>query len=175
MALVLLGGVVAYSVLDGERLDQVVLGLGAAGVSVALVSLAARRQVLYGLGLTLVGAAYAVYLALLPGTVDDGAPFVATLLFLAAELGFWSLERHDARPEPAVLVRRLVALAAAASGTAIVGTVLLVAVSGTEGGVVLEALGVAAAVMVVAVATALTWRAGRPQSSPSASARSPQA
>jgi hypothetical protein len=164
-----------YSVFDGHRLDQVVLGIGAAGVSVALLSLVIRWPVFYGLGLALVGTAYAVYLALRPGTVDDGAPFVAMLLFLAAELGYWSLERHDARPEPAVVARRLVALAAAACGTALVGTVLLVAVSSTEGGVALEGLGVAAAVLIVAVATALTWRASRPQSSPSASARSPHA
>ncbi len=160
--------------LDGDRLQQIALGLGLAGISVALVSLVARWATLYGLGLAIVGSAYAVYLALRPGSVDEGAPLVATLLFLASELGYWSLERHDAWPEPAVLVRRLVLLTAAACGCALVGTLLLVAISGTEGGIVVEGLGVAAAVLTVAVAAALTWRA-RAQSSPSASARRPQA
>jgi hypothetical protein len=171
---VLLGAVVAYAVVAGDRLQQVALGLGVAGITVALVSLAGRWATFYGLGLAIVGSAYAVYLSLRPGSVDEGAPLVATLLFLAAELGYWSLERHDARSEPAVLLRRLVLLAASACGCALVGTLLLVAISGTEGGVVLEGLGVAAAVLIVAVAAALTWRAGA-QSSPSASAKRPQA
>ena len=73
-----------------------------------------------------------------------------------------------------MVVRRLVVLAAGACGCALVGTLVLVAVSGTEGGVALEGLGVAAAVLIVAVAAALTWWAGA-QSSPSASAKSPHA
>jgi hypothetical protein len=90
--------------------------------------------------------------------VDELAPLVAAGLFVAAELGFWSIEPSAALPERAVVVRRLLFLAAAALAVGLVGSVLLYAASGASGGLRLESLGVAAAVAALAIVALLARR-----------------
>lgn len=109
-------------------------------------------------GLVGVGAGYAVFLGLRAGSADSGAPLVAAGLFVAAELAFWSLESHDAHVEGAVLVRRILIVAAAGLGAALVGSLLLVAAAGVNGGVGLEAVGVLAAVLTLAIVAVLSAR-----------------
>jgi hypothetical protein len=131
-------------------LPEVVAGIGVAGCAIAALALVARRPSLFPLGLAGVGAAYGVYVSLRGRGVDPLAPLVAAALYAAAEVGFWSLERTAARGERALTARRLGGLAAGALLTALVGSLLLLAASGTSGGVGLEAAGVAAAIVALA-------------------------
>jgi hypothetical protein len=112
------------------------------------------------------GAAYAVELSLGPRTIDAWAPLVAAALFVAAELGFWSIEPCTARPERAVVVRRLVFLAASAFVVALVGSVLLYATTGASGGIGFESLGVTAAVVALAIIAFLARRSRESGSAP---------
>jgi hypothetical protein len=105
-----------------------------------------------------VGAAYAVFLSLRPGTVDARAPMVAAAFFIAAELSFWSIERRNWRSERQVVVRRLALLVSAGLATAIVGGLLLLITSGRRMGTGEEAAGVAAAVLTLAVIAVLARR-----------------
>jgi hypothetical protein len=133
-------------------------GVAAAGWAVAALALIARLPGLLPVGLAGVGAAYALFLSLGADTVDRRAPLIATMLLLAAEFGFWSMEPRDARAERTVLVRRLLLLAAAGLGAALLASLLLVAASGVSGGVGLEALGVLAAVVTASLVAVLTAR-----------------
>lgn len=158
MSLALAGAVVVYATAAGERLSQVVLGVGAAGCALMAAALVTRRPSALPVGLAGVGAAYGLFLSLRTGAVDPRAPAVATALFVAAELGFWGLERSPARGERAVLVRRIAWLAGCALLTALVGSLVLGLTAGVGGGVALEAAGVAAATLTVAAIALLASR-----------------
>lgn len=139
-------------------MPQVVRILGVTGWTIGALALIGRWPVLLPLGLAGVGAAYALFLSLRGDAVDPRAPFVAAAIFAAAELGFWSVEVRAARAERAVVTRRLVLLGAGAFAAAILGSLLLVAAAGTSGGVALEAIGVLAAVVAIAIVAFLTAR-----------------
>lgn len=143
----------------GDRLPEVVAGVGAGGCALTAVALAARRPALLPFGLAGVGAGYAVFLGLRPQIADSRAPVVAAAFFAAAELAYWSVERVEGRRDRALAVRRLGLLGATTLGVALLGAFLLVLTSGVSGGVVLEAIGVAAAVVTAAIVTRLAARA----------------
>jgi hypothetical protein len=153
-----LAAVVAYAAAGTDRLPEVVGGVGALGWTIAAVALLGKWPSLLPWGLAGVGAGYAVFLGLRTGSADGGAPLVAAGLVVAAELGFWSLESRDAHVERAVLVRRIVLIAASGLGAALVGSLLLVAAAGVSGGVGLEAVGVLAAVLTLAIVAVLAAR-----------------
>lgn len=134
--------------------------MGAAGLALTAAALIGRWPQVLPWGLAGVGSAYAVYLALRPGSVDPRAPIVAAALFGAAELAFWSLEPHVARADRLVVGRRLALIGGAALGTALLASLVLVVAASASGGVVLEAVGVAAAVATLGVVALLTWRLG---------------
>lgn len=142
-----------------DRLPAVVGGIGAVGGVVIAFALATRWRSAFPFGLALVGASYGVFLAVRNGAVDRWAPAVAAALFVAAELGYWSLERSPSRSERAVLLRRVGGVLGAAVVTALVGTLVLVVATGAAGGIALEAAGVAAAVLAVAAIARLASRA----------------
>jgi len=165
-ALVSTAAVVAYSVSAEDRLPEVVAGVGAVGLVLVALALIGRWPSLLPLGLVGVGAAYAVYLSLRAGTVDPRAPAVAAALFAAAELAYWSIERQEGRPDREVLVRRTAAVALGGLGTAILGSVLLIVAGGTSGGLALEAVGVLAAVVLLALIAFLAVRPSPTRSEP---------
>jgi hypothetical protein len=136
----------------------VLAGLGLFVTASALVS---RWAALLPWGFVGVGAAYAVFLSLRPGTVDARAPMVATAVFVAAELSFWSIERRGWRSEWNVVGRRLSLLISAGLATAVVGGLLLLITSERRSGIGQEAAGVAAAVLTLAVIAALARRSRR--------------
>jgi hypothetical protein len=150
--------VVVYAVAAGDRLWQVVLGVGAAGCALMAVALVARRRSAFPIGIAGVGAAYALFLSLRTGAVDARAPAVAAALFVAAELGFWSFGQTAARAERPVLVRRIAGLTTGAVLTALVGSLVLGLATGLEGSVALEAVGVAAATLTLAAIALLASR-----------------
>lgn len=152
-------GVVAYAVVASDRLAEVVGIVGVAGGALMAFALCTRWRSVFPLGIALVGASYGVFLGIHNGPVDQWAPAVAAALFVAAELGFWSLERSPSRSEGAVLLRRVGGLAGAAVVTALIGSLVLVVATGASGGVPLEAAGVGAAVLAVAAIARLASRA----------------
>ena len=152
-------GVVAYSDVASDRLPAVVGGVGTAGGALMAFALATRWRTVFPFGIALVGASYTVFVAVRNGAVDGRAPAVAAALFAAAELGYWSLERSPSRSEGAVVLRRVAGLVGAAAVTALLGSLVLLLATGASGGVGLEAAGVAAAVISVAVIARLASRA----------------
>jgi hypothetical protein len=148
-----------YSALAGDRLPEVIAGVGAAGCAVTAAALAFRWPSVLPVGLAGVGAGYAIFLSLRAQTVDSRAPAVAAGFFAAAELAYWSIERVEGRRDRWLAVRRLGLLGASALGVALLGALLLVLTSGVSGGVVLEAFGVLAAVITAAIITRLAARA----------------
>jgi hypothetical protein len=136
----------------------VVAAVGAAGCGLTALALPGRWPSLLPLGLAAVGGSYGVFLSLRGGGVDAGAPAVAAALFVAAELGFWSLEHAAARYHAAAAARRLGGIAAAAAATGLIGSLVLAATSGVSGGVGLEAAGVGAAVLALAGIAVLSAR-----------------
>jgi hypothetical protein len=86
---------------------------------------------------------------------------VATAVFVAAELSFWSIERRGWRSEWNVVGRRLSLLISAGLATAVVGGLLLLITSERRSGIGQEAAGVAAAVLTLAVIAALARRSRR--------------
>jgi hypothetical protein len=145
----------------GGRLQQVVGGVGAAGWAVASIAVAGRLPSLLPWGLAGVGVAYAVFVGLRTGTADPHAPFVCAAFFAGAELAFWSIEVRPGRSERVVVIRRLVLVIVGALGAALLGALLLVLAGGTTGGLGLEAMGVLAAVLALALVAGLAAHVGR--------------
>jgi hypothetical protein len=139
-------------------LPEISAGVAALGWTVAALGLLGRWPSLLPVGLAGVGAGYAVLLGLRSGSVDSRAPIVAGALFVAAELGFWSLEPLDARAERIVVLRRLLVIAAGGLGAALIGSLLLVAAAEGSGGLGLEAVGVLAAVLTLGIVALLAAR-----------------
>lgn len=86
-------------------------------------------------------------------SLDVRAPFLAALLFAAAELAYWSLELRGAlADEPGTYLRRIALLAALLVATLAAGTGLLALVEAvTAGGPGLDVLGAGAAVGAIAL------------------------
>ena len=154
-----MGTIAVYAVAAGDRLTEIVAAVGAAGCALVLLAFVFRRASVFPFGIAGVGAAYALLLALRSGDVDPRAPAVAALLFVATELGYWSLQTSAARSERAAVARRILALAVAAFSTALVGSLVLGLTTGVGGGVALEAVGVAAAALTAAAIALLASRA----------------
>jgi hypothetical protein len=126
--------------------------LGAAGLALLALGLVLRWSTTIPWSILLVGGGYLI--AREGDTVVDGwAAAIGVLLLLAAELASWSIE-HDARIEAeGALVRRRIATLGALILAALLVNFMLLATAGVaaSSGVLLAAVGVAAAVAAVAV------------------------
>jgi hypothetical protein len=132
--------------------------VAAVGVPACLffvVALAARSSGLLPWALALAGAEYAVYLVIQKGTIDASAPVYAAGLLVAAELAYWSLERPVPSHEALVPRRISLVLAACLAAGGVGGVILTMAELSISGGLVLEILGVAAAVGALALVATL--------------------
>ena len=145
----------------GDRLVALVAALGGFGLFATALALATRWAAPLPWGFVGIGAAYALFLSLRPGTVDGRAPMVAAALFIAAELSYWSIERRNWPSEGQVVVRRLALLASAGLAAAIVGGLLLLLSSERRTGIGPEAAGIAAAVLTLAIIAALARRSSQ--------------
>jgi hypothetical protein len=154
-----------YPAATAEQFSQLVAVPGVAALCVLAAAVVLGWPVAIAWALALLGSAYAIALA----TGEDGAavdavaPLYAGGLLLVAELSYWSLElRGSRREEPGAMLRRLVALTAlAALSVAIGGFVVLVTAAPARGGLVWDALGVAALAATLAI---VAWLA-RPRGS----------
>ncbi len=118
-----------------------------------LLGLVVRWSPPLTLGVAILGAQQALRLALGSDELDTWAPASAGFLLLVAELAWWSIEpRVPAWSEPWLAPLRLVSvLAVCAAGAVLAGIVLVVASSKVGGGVLLELVGVLAAISALAV------------------------
>jgi len=152
-------GIIAYADVSSDRLPAVVGGVGTVGGALMAFAFATRWRNVFPFGIALVGASYGGFLAIRNGAVDRWAPAVAAALFVAAELGYWTLERSPSRSERTVVLRRLAGLVGGTVVTALIGSLVLLIATGAAGGVLLEAAGVAAAVLALAAIARLASRA----------------
>ncbi len=154
----------AYPALAAERLAWLVGATGAAAVALLTVAVVFRSRVLLPWALVGLGAQYALWLELRGGRIDERAPVVAAGILLAAELGYWSLERTArGRAAGELAARRLLVILGLLCGALLVCAGILAAGTvAVRGSAAVEAVGVAAAVGVLA----LVWRLARPEARP---------
>jgi hypothetical protein len=147
-----LGASIAYVAGSGGRLATVGAGVGALGLGLLLLGLVLRWPTTIPWAVLLVGCGYV--LAREGNSVVDGwAAVIGVLLLLAAELASWSIE-HDARIEAefSLVLRRIATLSALVAAALLVNFMLLATAGvSASSGVLLAAVGVAAAVASVAV------------------------
>jgi hypothetical protein len=151
-ALLALGGACAYAAATAGRFAPIAIVTGTLAVGLLALGIVLRWPSMIPWTIVLAGAGY---LAARDGKelVDGWAAVVGVLLLLAAELASWSIE-HDARirTEPALAIRRAATLAALCFAALLVNVMLLGAAGvAASAGVLLAAVGVAAAVTAVAL------------------------
>jgi hypothetical protein len=151
-AVAALGASIVYVAGSGGRLATLGAGVGAVGLGLLLLGLVVRWPTTIPWSVLLVGGGY--LLAREGNTVVDGwAAAIGVLLLLAAELASWSID-HDARieAEPSLVLRRIATLSALIAAALLVNFMLLATAGvSASSGVLLAAVGVAAAVTAVAV------------------------
>jgi hypothetical protein len=159
-ALAIAAGVAVYGTLEADRLALLVLALGAGSVALLAFGLAVPSPP------ALVGSfmGIAASWSLSAWTRGSGAPggtiLAAAGIFVAAELAYWSLEQASVPDEPELLARRAAGLALRAVGAVVLVSFALAALGlNAGGGLVLEAVGAAAAVALLALVLLLA-RAG---------------
>jgi len=145
-------GVAVYGAVTADRLAWLVLALGIGAVLLLVYGLAAPN--LPAIVAALAGSAASWSLS--AWTRGSGAPggtiLVATATFVAAELSYWSLEQISVPDEPELLARRAAGLALRAVGAlALVSFALAALGLNAGGGVLIEAVGAAAVVGLVAL------------------------
>jgi hypothetical protein len=147
----------ARGALAADRWQDVTAVVAAASVVVLGIALWKRRAAGIPAAILLAGVAYSVALVSTDPAFDPASAVVAALLLLTAELAFWSVElAAPIRYEPAILARRLALLTALGVGTlCAAGIVAGVAARDADPSLLLEGLGIAAAVATVAILAAL--------------------
>jgi predicted phage tail protein len=135
-----------------------VTAVGASGCAFAILGIVSRRAFVVALGIAFVGSAYAVFLRLRGGAVDTRAVYVAAALYVATELAFVAIGPARVGAERAVWLRTLAGIAAAACSVLVAGEVILTASGSANAGLVVEAVGAAAAVAAVGVVLRIAGR-----------------
>ena len=112
-----------------------------------------RRPVAIPAAVVVLAAPYVAALGFEIDGIDTRAPLLAALLFVVAELAYWSLElRGTLADEPGTYLRRVALLATLALVTIAGGTLVLVVVERVAArGVAIDLLGAVAAVGAVAL------------------------
>jgi hypothetical protein len=115
--------------------------------------LALRRPIVIPGAICLLAAPYVAALGFEIEGIDTRAPLLAALLFVVAELAYWSLElRGTLTDEPGTYLRRVALLASLALVTIAAGTLVLVVVERVAArGLAIDLLGAAAAVGAIAL------------------------
>jgi hypothetical protein len=153
---VVLAAAAAYALLAAERVVWVVAGFGAAAVVVLAVGLLQRLDAAVTAAIAGAGTCWTISAWTRGADAPGGTVLVASALLVAAELAFMSLEQASARDESELVARRLAGVAGRAVGALVLATFLLAALGlHAGGGVVLEAVGVAASVGLLAFVFAL--------------------
>jgi hypothetical protein len=147
-----LGASIAYIDAGGGRLATLGAVVGALGLGLLVVGLVLRWPTTIPWAVLLVGGGYVLSRAG-NSVVDGWAAAIGVLLLLAAELASWSID-HDARiaAERSLVIGRIATLSALVAGALLVNFLLLATAGiSASSGVLLAAVGVAAAVAAVTV------------------------
>jgi hypothetical protein len=143
-------GLAVYAALTAARVGAALGAVGGLAAVVLAVALVLRVPALVGVGLLVLGAEYAAYFGVRGHEVDSRAPLYGVAFLVVAELAYATLELRAGKAAREVTARRVAALALLALGSVAVGTLALAAAATPiGGGVGLEAVGVAAAVVLV--------------------------
>ena len=127
--------------------------------SVLAAALALRMPGLIAPALVVLGAEYAALFVIRQATVDVRAPLYGAGFLIVAELAFAAVELRAGSPDPGLLPRRMAALTGLALGGIVLGAVVLAAATvPLDGGIALEAVGIAAAVGLLLVLGRLAVR-----------------
>jgi len=146
--------VVALSLmLRSDRFGPLVGAVGLIAVLFLVITLFGRYAGLLPWVVALAGAEYAAFLVIRERSIDSYAPIYGAGLLLVAELAYWSIERRVPGPPGQGLTFRRATLvfAACVAAGGIGGLILAVSEASVNGGLWLEALGVAAAVGALAL------------------------
>jgi hypothetical protein len=146
-------GLVAATAVRASGHELLLLSVGGAALVPLVLGLAVRWSPGLALGVAILGAQQGLRLALGSKELDTWAPAAAGALLFVAELAWWSIEpRVPAWAETALPPLRLAGvLAVCAAGALLAALVLVVASSRLTGGVLLELVGVLAAISALAV------------------------
>jgi hypothetical protein len=159
-AALVVSGVAIYGALEADRVGLLVLALGAGSVVLLVYGLALASPPAIVAALAGVAGSWSVSAWTRGAGAPGGTILAAAGIFVAAELAYWSLEQVSVPDEAELVARR-------AAGLAVRGAVALALVSfalaaldlHAGGGLVLESVGVAAAVGLLALVLVLA-RAG---------------
>ena len=155
-AVLAVSGVAIYSAVEADRLGLVALALGAGSVGLLAYGLALASPPAIVAALAGAAGSWSVSAWTRGAGAPGGTILAAAGIFVAAELAYWSLEQVAVPDEAELVARR-------AAGLAVRGAVALALVSfalaaldlHAGGGLVLEAVGVAAAVGLLALVLVL--------------------
>jgi hypothetical protein len=152
----------AYPSAQEIRLQPLSLGFAIVGIFALLLGLTRRWPAAIGFALFCLGGTYAALFVAEGSRLDLLTPAYAAGLLLIAELAFWSIEsRVPAWSDPELVIWRLARLALVAAAAAVIGGVVIAEATAANGGggLLLETLGVVAAIGAVALVAALVRRA----------------
>jgi hypothetical protein len=143
-----------------ERLIGLFVALVGVGLAGFVYGLLRGRSWAVPWAVVVLGAAYAASLFLPERGLDRQAPLVAAGFVLLAELSYWTLElRVPISPEPGMLERRSMLIAAATLGALLLASFALAATAvPLGGGALADLLGVIAAIGALGV---VAWLAQR--------------
>src|SRR3954451_842622 len=153
-------GVALYAAFEADRVALLVLALGAGAVVLMVFGLAVPRPSALLGSLVGIGASWSLSAWTRCSGAPGGTILAAAGIFVAAELAYWSLEQASVPDEPELLARRAGGLALRAAGAVVPVSFALAALGlHAGGGLMLEAVGAAAAVALLALVLLLA-RAG---------------
>jgi hypothetical protein len=161
VALLAAAGLAAYPAAQDIELHLLALGLGWLALALLAFGLLVGWAGALGCGLAVLGAEYAALFAAEGAELDRLTPVYAVGFVFVAEVAFWSIERRvPTWSETTALEWRLARLAAACTGAAVAAAfaTLSAAAATGSGGVVLETVGVGAAIGSIVILAALMRR-----------------
>ena len=137
---------------DGYLVNATLLATVLASALLA-AGLFLRRPIVIPAAIVLLAAPYVASLGFELEGIDTRAPLLAALLYVVAELAYWSLElRGTLADEPGTYMRRVALLSSLTVVTIGAGTVVLAIVGGVEArGVAIDMIGAVAAVGAIAL------------------------
>ncbi|MFL5970383.1 MAG: hypothetical protein ACJ74L_12360 [Gaiellaceae bacterium] len=149
-------GVAVYGALAADRAGLLVLALGLGSAALLVFGLAALSPPTIVAALAGVAASWSVSAWTRGAGAPGGTILAAVGIFVAAELAYWSLEQVSVRDEAELVARRAAGLALrAALALALVAFALAALDLRAGGGLLLETVGVAAAVGLLALVLVL--------------------
>jgi hypothetical protein len=153
-------GVAGYGSFEADRLNLLVFALGAAAVVLLAAGLVTGLTAAVPSGLGGLAAAWSISAWTQGSGAPGGTILAATGIFVTAELAYWSLDQIRVSDELELVARRAAGLGLRAATALVLAAVILAALGLHAGsGLALEAVGVLAAVGLLALVLVLA-RAG---------------